>query len=285
MGMNKDNCKDRSGKSHFGEYGWYDGYHGTIGNCRCGLKARAGACEEVDNCIDQAHKNITEGGEKTNIVSYNINNMVAGEKDRDKEQREDEEIATTQREKQKEQAEKDKVISEAKAEGKIICAGCSEKINPKEQKEVKQGIIECPKCNKKINAQTGDVIVGEDVPEKKEEPKDEKKDNQNLDEEKETELIEKKVYDHKCLHCGEVIGEKGTKDAGDGKIRHGQCGGVIKLKELPKEELVKKEASVEDIKKEEPKEAPKSEEKKEDKTEEKPITDKPENKPKAEDKK
>jgi len=191
--MEKDNCNDRDGNSHFGEYGFWDGYNGSTGNCRCGLNSRAGACKDVDGCMEEAHKKCVE--QQYNIISFNINNMVAGERQRAKESIDDKKIADARRAKDKEEAEKTKLRSEAKAEGKIICFGCGEKIDPKESKEVKQGIIECPKCGKKINGQTGDLILGEEVKEtkkeesKKEEPKKEEAETEEKKEEPKKEEV------------------------------------------------------------------------------------------------
>jgi len=288
--MSKENCKDRDGKSHFGEYGWYDGYHGTISTCRCGLNSRGGACPDVDLCIEEAHTKME--GKRTNIVSYNLANMHAGENKKEAEGKEDSLMAEQSRAKQKEEAEKTKLRDEAKKEGKIICGGCNEKINPTEAKEVKQGIIDCPKCGKRINGQTGDIIVGEEVKEEKKEekketePKETKKETKeekkepNLEEEKATELVERKEYDHKCPHCEKLIGEKEIVDKGDGKTRHRGCEGVIKFTETPKVEIKeeKKEEKKEEVKEEPKKEEVKPEikdEKKEDKGTE-TVADKPE---------
>lgn len=224
--MSKENCKDRDGKSHFGEYGWYDGYHGTISTCRCGLNSRGGACPDVDLCIEEAHTKME--GKRTNIVSYNLANMHAGENKKESEGKEDSLMAEQSRAKQKEEAEKTKLRDEAKKEGKIICGGCNEKVEVKDLKEVKQGLVECPKCSKVINSQTGDIVVGEEI-------KEEKKEEKPKEEKKEPE-------DCKCPTCGSKIESKKEE--------------VKEVKEEPKPE-VKEEPKVE-VKEETPKEETKA---------------------------
>lgn len=183
--MNRNDCKDREGKIHFSEYGFLDGYQGSLGNCRTGLKSRGGACSDVDDCA--AACQITCKEKHSNIVTENINNMTAGEKLREKEHTEDKEKAEIRQRKEKEELEKNRIREEAKKEGKIICGDCGEKIDPKTTKEVKQGIIECTKCNKKINGQTGEVILGEEV--KESEKKEEKKKEEPVKEVKPAEVI------------------------------------------------------------------------------------------------
>jgi len=102
--MDKENCVDRDGGIHFGEYGFMDGYQSSLGNCRCGLKSRSGSCKDVDDCMEEAHKLCVE--KQTNIVSYNINSMIRGEKQRDKEFADDKKITEAKRIKEKEEAEK-----------------------------------------------------------------------------------------------------------------------------------------------------------------------------------
>lgn len=179
--MNKEQCVDRDGKSHFGEYGWSDGYHGTIGNCRCSLNSRAGACSHVDECIEESHKKIA--GTKNNIVSYNIGNMKAGEKKREDEYKEDKELEAKRRKEEKEKLEESKKKEEAAKEGKIICGACKETVDMKEQPEVSQGIAKCPKCGKQINIQTGELIVGVKEEEAKKEEKKEEETKQTSKEE------------------------------------------------------------------------------------------------------
>jgi len=261
----KNTCRDRDGKEHFGEYGWYDGYIGSIGNCRCGLNSRGGACKDVDLCIEESHNKIANGQLNTNIVSYNLDSMVAGEKQKEKERKEDKEMEDIRRQKEKEEAEK--IKQEKELGGKTI----------KEVKDDKGASIKiCPYCDKPIE---NDLVIGEDgktyhkpcigkgpiiltEPKKEESKKEEKKEEkvEPLDEEKETELMERKEYDHKCSHCGKTIGEKEIVDKGDGKTRHRSCGGVIKFKEAPKKEEPKKEAKEEvKIEEDKNKETPKIE--------------------------
>ncbi len=187
----KTNCVDKDGNSHFGEYGWLDGYQGSIGNCRCGLKARSGACKDVDACIDQAHQNIKD--KKTNVVTYNIENMQAGEAKKRAEIKEDEAKEVARREQEKKDLEERKRKEEALKEGKIICGGCKEAIDIKETKEVSNGVIKCPKCEKLINGQTGEIVVGaKEEPKKEEEKKEEKKEEPKAPEKKEEKKDEPK---------------------------------------------------------------------------------------------
>jgi len=96
--MQKDNCVDREGKTHFGEFGFYDGYIGSCGNCRVSLKARSGACQDADSCAEKLQESIKN---KSNIVSSTINNMNNGVAQRKKEDGEDKAIATAKREEEK----------------------------------------------------------------------------------------------------------------------------------------------------------------------------------------
>ena len=175
--MNKESCNDRAGKSHFGDYGWYDGYTGSIRNCRIELKMRGSCCSDADACAECSRMKIREGkgNTQTDIVSQNIHNMQLGERDKEREIKEDKELSAKRREDEVRQLAERKARDEAAKEGKIICAHCKEKVDPKGIAEVKQGIIACPKCATKINGQTGVVILGEEVEPKKDEPKKEVK--------------------------------------------------------------------------------------------------------------
>ena len=102
--MNKSKCNDRENNNHFGEFGWYDGYNGSIGNCRVSLKTRSSSCEDADFCCEECQKRI--GNKGTNIISETINNMHRGEIKRQQEEKEDNEISAAKRKKEKEEAQK-----------------------------------------------------------------------------------------------------------------------------------------------------------------------------------
>lgn len=157
--MEKDNCNDRDGNSHFGEYGFWDGYNGSTGNCRCGLNSRAGACKDVDGCMEEAHKKCVE--QQSNIISFNINNMVDGEKQRAKEVADDKKIAEAKRIKEKEEANKIKQEAEAKKKEE------EETKKPEEKKEEPKKVEEPKKEEPKVEEKKEEA--------KKEEPKQEPK--------------------------------------------------------------------------------------------------------------
>ena len=56
--MDRNQCNDRAGKNHFGEYGWLDGYQGSISNCRVELKMRGSCCADLIGLVDSAAANI-----------------------------------------------------------------------------------------------------------------------------------------------------------------------------------------------------------------------------------
>ena len=171
--MDKTQCNDKSGTSHFGEYGWYDGYVSSVRNCRVELKMRGTCCSDSDDCADACQKKIRDSKSRNDIVSQNIRNMIDGEKKKQLEEKEEKEMAAKRREEEKKKLEESKKKDAAEKEGKIICDACKEAVDVKAQPEVKQGICACPACGKKINSKTGELIVGMETEEKKEEPKKE----------------------------------------------------------------------------------------------------------------
>jgi len=162
--MDKEQCNDRDGGNHFGSYGWMDGYQGSANSCRCGLKSRSGACKDVDGCMEESHKKCVEL--QSNIISYNINNMVAGERQRAKESIDDKKIADAKRLKEKDEAEKIKQEAEAK---KI--AEEAKKVEP--AKEEPKKVEEPKKEESKVEVKPAEPEA------KKEEPKVEEKKNED----------------------------------------------------------------------------------------------------------
>lgn len=128
--MNKEQCQDREGQSHFGEFGWYDGYVGSCKNCRVGLDARdRGACESSDECSEECLGSLKET--RQNIISQNIDNMRAGENQKKKEEKEDRAIQVAKREEDKKKVEDAKKAAEEKKEElKVV-----EEKKPEESKE------------------------------------------------------------------------------------------------------------------------------------------------------
>jgi len=136
--MNKDQCTDREGINHFGEFGWYDGYIESCRNCRIGLDARVrGACESSDDCADACLQKLR--GTKQNIISQNIANMANGEAQKKKEEEEDKAIQVAKREADKKKVADDKVKAEEEKKKK------EEKTkNPPEKEEVVEPAKEEP---------------------------------------------------------------------------------------------------------------------------------------------
>ncbi len=134
--MNKDCCQDREGKSHFGEFGWWDGYVGSCRNCRIGLDARdKGACESADDCAESCLDSLK--GTRQNIISQNINNMHGGENQKKKEEKENKAIQVAKREEDKKKVEEAKKVKDEE-EKKVQEPKKEEEKKPEEsQEEVK----------------------------------------------------------------------------------------------------------------------------------------------------
>jgi len=148
--MNRDSCVDKKGISHFGEYGWYDGYCGSLSNCRVKLEARGNCCEDVDDCVTECMKKISEGKTNTNIVSQNIQNMKNGEITRSQEEKEDKEISIARRKEEQERLAKEKeeeelggkkvrVVEDSESKETWICPYCEKEIGEKELYQDKEG--------------------------------------------------------------------------------------------------------------------------------------------------
>ena len=107
---------------------------------------RSGACKDVDGCMEEAHKKCVDL--QSNIISFNINNMVEGERQRAKESIDDKKITDARRLKEKADAEKIKQEAEAK---KI--AEEAKKVEPtkEEPKKVEEPKKEEPKVEEKKN--------------------------------------------------------------------------------------------------------------------------------------
>lgn len=170
--MDKTQCNDKSGKNHYGEYGFQDGYTGSLTSCRLGLSTRESACQDADACASECLKNT-----KTNVISQNIRNMKNGEKLRAKEIEEDKAIEVAKREEEKKKAEEAKRLAELDAMGLAECSGC--------KKKVKKEDGDCEECKAKVKAEeekkpeeTKKEEVKEEVPtkEKEESGKPEDKD-------------------------------------------------------------------------------------------------------------
>jgi|GEM_PF-6466099 len=159
--MDKDNCLDREGKSHFGEFGWYDGYRSSIGNCRLSLKARGSACSDADECSQACMGKLVNG----NIISANIFNMTMGERQAKKEALEDKqlEVARREAEKKKMEEQKAKDAEEAKKTEEQKKAEADKKAE--EEKKAKEAV--------KPEEKKEDVKVADkDTPKLEEKPSD-----------------------------------------------------------------------------------------------------------------
>lgn len=178
--MNKENCLDRDNKSHYGEYGWYDGYTGGVGNCRVGLSSRYGSCDHADLCVEECQKRIAENGEGHNVISIYLMNMNRGEAKRNKEGEEDRAISERQRREQKDKLEQEPKETPKKEEPKqeekkkelytCQCLKCKKVIET--DKHCKD--IKCPKCNgdmrRKERPGIGKGIEKKKKPKKKQNP-------------------------------------------------------------------------------------------------------------------